>query len=237
MLLNCFIPKKNTKMTSKNKIPAKTPFGILSPFKNRMGHARGMFIFLLLFSALDLAQGQYQKTQNTIKHNDCVNFVSIHGSTNINEFSFLQLHNKKESPIKFHTQEGYITIQIPAHNFEASNPLMYKDFIDLIKADKHPYIAIRFHYNPYELYEKNGQTSAIASEIYITLAGEEKKYKIPGQIHLCHDRSLRIMGDIKINLDDFQLQAPSKFMGMVKVNNEVIVNFGLKMEQNLISKK
>lgn len=224
-------------MASEIKIPAKSPSGILSPSNKTLGQPLLMIIFLFLLTLNNHVQGQYQKTQNTINHNDCVDFVSIQGSTNVNEFSFLQLLNQKESPIKFHTQEGYITLQIPAHNFEASNPLMYKDFISLIKADKHPFIAIRFHYNPYELYEKNGQTSAIDSEIYITLAGEEKKYKIPGQIHLCHDRALRIMGDIKINLDDFQLQAPSKFMGMVKVNNEVFVNFGLKMEQNLISKK
>lgn len=223
-------------MASKNKIPVKTPFGILSPSKNTLGLAQLMLISLLLFAPFIHAQGQYNKIHNSINHNECVNYVTIKGSTNVNEFSFIQLLNEKESPIKFHTQEGYITIQIPAHNFEASNPLMYKDFINLIKADEHPYIAIRFHYNPYELYNKNGQTSAIASEIYITLAGEEKKYKIPGQIHLCHDRALRIMGDIKINLDDFQLQAPSKFMGMVKVNNEVFVNFGLRMEQNLISR-
>lgn len=224
-------------MPTKNKILTKTPSGILSPLKNTTGLAQPMLILLLILAPFYHAQGQYTKTHNTINENDCVDFVSIKGSTNVNEFSFLQLLNERESPIRFHTQEGYITIQIPAHNFEASNPMMYKDFITLIKADAHPYIAIRFHYNPYELYEKNGQTSAIASEIYITLAGEEKKYKIPGQIHLCHDRALRIMGDIKINLDDFQLQAPSKFMGMVKVNNEVFVNFGLKMEQNLISKK
>ncbi len=224
-------------MASKNKIPAKTPSGILSPSKNTLGLAQLMLIFLLLFAPINDAQGQYNRVHNTINHNECVDFVSIQGSTNVNEFSFLQLLNERESPIRFHTQEGYITIQIPAHNFEASNPLMYNDFINLIKADEYPYIAIRFHYNPYELYEKNGQTSAIDSEIYITLAGEEKKYKIPGHIRLCHDRALRIMGDIKINLDDFHLQAPSKFMGMVKVNNEVFVNFGLKMEQSLISKK
>jgi hypothetical protein len=224
-------------MASEIKIPAKSPSGILSPSKKTLGQALLMFIFLFLLTLNNHVQGQFHKTLNSINHNDCVDFVSIHGSTNVNEFSFLQLLNDRESPIRFHTQEGYITIQIPAHNFEASNPLMYNDFISLIKADQHPYIAIRFHYNPYELYEKNGQTSAIASEVYITLAGEEKKYKIPGQIHLCYDKALRIMGGIKINLDDFQLQAPSKFMGMVKVNNEVFVNFGLKMEQNLISKK
>ncbi|MCA1745371.1 MAG: hypothetical protein LC643_06680, partial [Bacteroidales bacterium] len=195
-----------------------------------------MLILLLLFARFNYAQGQFNKTQSAINHSECVDFVSIQGSTNVNEFSFLQLLNERESPIRFHTQEGYITIQIPAHKFEASNPLMYKDFISLIKAKEHPYIAIRFHYNPYELYEKNGQTSAIDSEIYITLAGEEKKYQIPGQIHLCRDKALRIMGDIKINLNDFHLQAPSKFMGMVQVNNEVFVNFGLKMEQNLITK-
>ncbi len=223
-------------MTSNNKIPTNPPFGILSPSKNILRLVQLMLISLLLLAPSIDSEAQFSKTNNTINHNECVDFVSIQGSTNVNEFSFLQLLNERESPIQFHTQEGYITIQIPAHNFEASNPLMYKDFISLIKADKHPYIAIRFHYNPYELYEKNGQTSAIDSEIYITLAGEEKKYKIPGQIHLCQDRALRIMGDIKINLDDFQLVAPSKFMGMVKVNNEVFVNFGLKMEQSLISK-
>jgi hypothetical protein len=223
-------------MTSKNKIPKNTVYGIFSPSRRVLGYGHLMLIFIFLLIPTNHTIAQFDKTNNVINHNNCIDFVSIQGSTNVNDFSFIQLLKDSESPISFHTQEGYISIQIPAHNFEASNPLMYKDFIDLIKADEHPFIAIRFHYNPYELYEKNGQTSAISSEIYITLAGEEKKYKIPGQIHLCQDKALRIMGDIKINLDDFQLQAPSKFMGMVKVNNEVFVNFGLKMKQNLITK-
>ena len=224
-------------MSSENEIPTNTTSGNFAPSNTILGLVKKMAIFLLLLTPFHYAQGQYNKLLNTINHNECVDFVSIHGSTNINEFSFLQKLKESEHPIRFHTQEGYISIQIPSRDFEASNPLMYKDFVDLIKADEFPYIAIRFHYNPYELYEKNGQTSTIKSEIYITLAGEEKKYSIPGQIRLCQDRVLRIMGEIKINLDDFQLQAPSKFMGMIKVNNEVIVNFGLRMEQNLITKK
>ncbi|WP_157482799.1 hypothetical protein [Geofilum rubicundum] len=105
-------------MPSPNKVPQNCHSGICCPFKT-LGPVRWLFFVLLLTIPLHLSQGQYHQTRNVINHNNCADFVSIHGSTNVNEFSFLQLLNERESPIRFHTQEGYITIQIPAHNFEA----------------------------------------------------------------------------------------------------------------------
>src|SRR5690554_7125393 len=64
----------------------------------------------------------------------------------------------QHSLIRFYPQEGYLSVQIPSKNFEPSNPLMYADFIKLIKAEEHPYITIRFHFNPYEFYPEGQQT-------------------------------------------------------------------------------
>lgn len=203
-----------------------------SPKNNSAGLPLLWFLacFLTCFAPLT---AQTESAGN--KHSDCHNFITIEGSTNVNEFSFQQMLEDQRSLIRFYPQEGYLSVQIPSKNFEPSNPLMYADFIKLIKAEEHPYITIRFHFNPYEFYPEGQQTETIASEIYVTLAGEEKKYRIPGQVHLCENNMLRIRGDVKINLLDFSLHPPTKFMGMVKVNHEVFVNFGLRIEQTMLT--
>jgi len=222
-------------MSSQNETIDISCPGNLIPINNKLVIVIKMAIFLLL--TLQCGNAKSQNKNIEINHDKCTSFVSIQGSTNLNKFFFLQKLNKGEQNISFQNREGYIRLEIPSKNFEASNPLMYDDFISLIKAEKYPYISIRFLYKPYEQNNKDEQLNLIEYEIYITLAGHENKYKIPGVIHQCKNSATHIMGEIKINLKDFQLQAPSKFMGMVKVNNEVFVNFGLSMEQNLITKK
>ncbi len=199
---------------------------------------RFVAIFCLMLSGMTFVlQGQNAPLMKGDGHPECLSYVRIEGSTNVNQFYFQQsLDHEKHAP-SFHNKEGYITFSIPAHNFEASNPLMYKDFIQLIKADNYPEISIQFHYNPYDIQLSGaGRSLSILSEVYVTMAGKVMRYKIPGVVHICRDKAMRINGNIKIDLRDFQLSAPSKFMGMVRVSNEVSVEFGVRMEPDLISK-
>lgn len=171
-----------------------------------------------------------------INHTNCTNFVRIEGSSNINKFYFEQnlasfnfLHTSSLS----HTGE-HIEIMLPAKSFEASNPMMLNDFLHLIKANEHPYISIFIDFSDVKLNPIPNQE--VESTIRVTLAGYEKEYHLPGTIHICQDNSLRLQGALELNIQDFNLQPPTKFMGMVKVNQKVFIKFGLIMSDNLLTK-
>lgn len=188
-----------------------------------------LFVFYTSISA------QSHFTNKTKEKNECINFVQIEGSTNINNFAFhQQFDGFSKSPIVNDGKNNLISIDIPARNFEASNPMMYDDFLKLIKADTYPIISILIHYFPNEL--SNPDNQQITSNILVTLAGMQKSYIIPGVLQNCHNHQIRIQGTVKLNLNDFNLEPPTKFLGMVRVNKEVFVNFGLTMQNNFLTK-
>jgi hypothetical protein len=178
---------------------------------------------------------QSEKSGQLLESTDGKDFVRIEGSTNLNSFVFFQkLTNSAQAQVNDGDKKSQLSINIPAHNFEASNPLMYKDFLELIKAHEHPIIRIIIFYNPKEFLVTS--KNKISSIIEIKLAGHQQSYTIPGTLHQCSDQTIRVEGSIKLNLNDFNLEPPTKFFGMVKVNDEVYVNFGLTMENDLLTK-
>jgi hypothetical protein len=157
---------------------------------------------------------------------ECNNFVKIGGKTNVNHFHLIQKLNGQEEIVE-RSQET-LTLRIPADEFEPSNPMMYEDFLDFIKADEYPEIDITIFLDNTRL--PAGNSNHISPRIKIGLAGQTKTYTIPGKIEECRDNSLHISGKVNINLHDFNLEPPSKFMGIVKVSKEVFINFELTLE-------
>ncbi|MGM0376470.1 MAG: YceI family protein [Bacteroidota bacterium] len=160
------------------------------------------------------------------EENDCEDFIQIDGSTNVNHFHFVQEIQTIQTLSEKETHKpDSISLQIPAKDFEPSNPKMYEDFLEFIRAGQFPYIDIIIFFKSKEA--NLGEKTKIAPEVEVKLAGQKQVYQIPGEIYQCRDRNLHISGEISIDLKDFDLTPPTKFMGMVKVSNEVFINFGL----------
>ncbi|MFO8002169.1 MAG: YceI family protein [Marinilabilia sp.] len=159
----------------------------------------------------------------------CDDFIKIDGSTNVNHFHFTQEISKPKKLIEESVQPPEtLSLKVPAHEFETSNPRMYKDFLEFIRADKYPDIDITIFFGNDQINpEKPGE---IIPEIKVGLAGNTHTYKVPGKIRQCKDKSMHINGEVSIDLEDFGLKPPTKFMGMVKVKNEVFINFGLTLK-------
>jgi hypothetical protein len=192
-----------------------------------------LFAFFLIFASFLTLQAQVKNSVNNDTA-DQSNFVQIEGSTNVNKFSFIQ-HLKDDSNNKIRIDDmGRIKLEIPASNFIASNPLMYDDFIDLIHAKAHPTITITIHHHPMEFVQSS--SGHFSTKIDVKLAGRERRYILPGTLYIVEEETIRILGSIELNLNDFHLDPPTKFFGMVKVNQEVFVNFGLTMENQLLTK-
>ncbi|WP_291854880.1 YceI family protein [Marinilabilia sp.] len=216
-------------------------FGLLKPESHCQTRINDNFGWIrpaavVVFSIITLAINGQPMPDKSIPHHTktdvktCDNFIKIEGSTNVNHFHFEQTFNEKEKVIETHPGSGEIVkLKIPAHDFKASNPMMYDDFLELIKASEYPYIDITVFFENIKL--PAGPENTVVPKIRIGLAGQSQTYQIPGQIHDCRQNSMHINGRININLKDFNLDPPTKFMGMVKVNNEVFINFGLTLNE------
>jgi len=156
----------------------------------------------------------------------CSSFINIRGESNINSFSFR--YNKSapddtwETSGKIDTE--FYTFTVPVRNFEASNPLMYNDFLTLIKAQEYPVISIILPKEPIKR-AFQGQKSS-CPDIEIALAGVKRVYQIDCNLYECGE-NIYIRGVKMIRLSDFSINPPVKLNGLVKVRDEIEVNFGL----------
>jgi hypothetical protein len=152
----------------------------------------------------------------------CNNYLYIRGESNINEFSFYYKSIPQNSSGDENSGDTLV-ISIPIRDFEASNPLMYKDFLELMKEDKYPRIYISFSRK--QLEDAIINKPEPCPQIRITIAGITRTYLVDCMVEKCSGQYY-LKGNEIIRLSDFNLKPPGKLLGLVKVNNEIDVNFG-----------
>lgn len=164
--------------------------------------------------------------------------ISIHGKSNINTFDFIQSGVFTEPSIKVslnQNMQGLLTnsvsLPVDVRKFTCSNKKMLDDFLDLLNAEKYPVMNITVH----KINVKTEKTST-DKDFYtgtvivsITLAGVTSLYSIPFDAVSTSDRFV-ILGEKILRFSDFKLTPPVKFMGLIKVKNELHVQLKLVVE-------
>ena len=153
-------------------------------------------------------------------------FIQINGKSNLNQFYFAYYSNHPmEIKDSYYSKDsGAIEIRIPVRDFKASNPLMYNDFIKVLKARDFPYIKISL--SGYQMVWRNTGSDTPRLQIAITIAGKTSVYQVTCSINHYPDK-LMIDGSKKIRFTDFNLAPPERLNGLIKVQDEIMINFGL----------
>ena len=162
------------------------------------------------------------------EESNCSSFLVISGKSNVNEFELtwssgvdLNLINKEFSS----EDTSYFTYSIPVKDFKANNFIMYDDFIRLMKAEEYPRIVLKISQD--QLKELESGEIYINPEISITIAGVTNIYNVPCSIISCQGNTLMLNGMEQISLKDFNMTPPVKLQGLVKVEEEIDVSFGI----------
>lgn len=166
----------------------------------------------------------------------CQNFISITGGTNLNEFELQQevpeslvcgIGDSKWIP--YPEKELYV-ISIPVRNFSATNKMVYKDFLKLVNVSTYPDIKIFMDDEQFNnLYSgRNFYTAKIG----VIVSGVTRYYRIPCAISPCVDGRITVSGSQGLMLTDFKLEPPEKTLGLIKVQNQLIINFEFRLPLN-----
>jgi hypothetical protein len=165
----------------------------------------------------------------------CQGYINISGESNINTFDL----DKELAPYDLSAQDLELMvgsgseqyeIKIPVVGFSCRNPIIYRDFVKLLKADRYPDIIIELNY--YQLEKMIFQLGGKEAEFKITLAGLSRKYRIDCSINQCGKSAFYISGSKEIDLEDFKLEPPSKLNGLIELNRKVNINFGFIFDLN-----
>ncbi len=194
-------------------------------FKKPGRSITSLSLFLLL--ALFAGGGKPGTINSSIK--TCDSFVNVWGSTNVNRFELsLNYPVKRIFPIKnldLGTKENkFYRISVPVNQFDSDNKLMYNDFLKLIKADRYPYIILEIPYG--HLQHVFSGMECTMHKINITIDGITRSYVIPGSASHCREGGIYVTGLKDIRLTDFNITPPAKLMGLIKVKDDVLIDFG-----------
>ncbi len=167
--------------------------------------------------------------------------IKINGKTNVNSFE-CECNDQEpfeEKAFLGTVENGRIdfdeaSLAIPISYISCGNKMMNEDLYELLDSENHPNIYIEFidaNWDLLALWKQNPDSDQSIGyfDVDITIANVKRRQKV----HIFRtevDQTkllLATSGDILMNLRDFNIEPPVKFMGMVKVKEEIHLELDL----------
>ncbi|MTE27721.1 YceI family protein [Winogradskyella ouciana] len=117
-------------------------------------------------------------------------------------------------------------LELKSLSFNCGNKGINKDFNKLLKSDVYPKIRIDL-----VSAESSIEDSELVVTVDITICGISKSYEILIQVNK-RNGDLLVCGTLPIDINDFQLEPPKKMLGLIKVSNEIEIDFSLVVVKN-----
>lgn len=155
--------------------------------------------------------------------------IRIAGETNINCFTCE--HNNQLNVDTLYVQSNAVgsyfelqdsEISVPVAGFKCGLSQMTREMMELLKEESYPNLKL----NVLSLKRNNNKVEAFT---LITIAGNGVVYKV------CSTLSGRqnwtsCKGTLDLNIRDFGLEPPTKFLGAVRVKEMITIEFDLKLK-------
>jgi hypothetical protein len=186
-------------------------------------------LLILILSLMELAGFSLNDGLKSGKTISSTGFIDITVLSNIDKQFFQYNLSQQCLSIAKEPETGYMTgastsrIKIPVEEFKCTNRLVHKDFLTLLKAEKYPYLEIDIPTSTGIKF--NIDDSLILKGVTITVAGVSNQYDLNCKIVKGDNENQTLDGSIRIKLTDLNIAPPIRFFGLVKVKNEIIINF------------
>lgn len=160
--------------------------------------------------------------------------LQIFGESNVNTFSFRynQQYLQKDMCVTVKSNAERISLdnavlKLKVKGFDSGHKIMNKDLYDLLKADLYPNVSIDFQSVVPQL--KSSPYKSLEVNAKVMMAGQLHNEIIEVKA-LKSGESFHYVGKTKLNLKNYCIEPPVKFMGLVKVHEELTINFDLIFE-------
>lgn len=164
---------------------------------------------------------------------DSESTLSIHGATNFNKFvcaiqsypghdTLQYFNNHTSSELQFASNQ----MLIPIEKFDCGSRQISEDFRSTLKSDAYPYLKIRLIALSGDAIKAN---QLVDGRMDISLAGVTKRYTV--KFKTGHENGdIVLSGFHPVNFSDFNLIAPEKLKGIIRVKNNLNVEFHLVLK-------
>lgn len=187
-----------------------------------------LFLVILLTSSSSIENETWIVEQQSV--------LTIYGKTNINQFS-CKLPSKKEVDtllISSFTKTELIfergIVKVDPTIFNCGNEFIKRDFLETIKAEEYPFIYIDFLDIHFENTGGIDLTKAHGN-VNINICGLKKIYEIGFNVKRLPNGKIQLNGQKELKLSEFKIKTPSKMMGLIKVSDEIEIEFQLMLSK------
>ena len=160
-------------------------------------------------------------------------YLKIKGKTNVSTFEcqFDMATISEAISISYKDYDERIQFEdtkltLPNFEFNCGGKAINKDFNELLNTEEYPEITLKLK----EISKAKIDTGLITAIIEITISNIVKTYTIP--ISIADNEGLHVSGVMPLDINDFNLTAPTKMLGMVKVSPEIEIQFSLKIKES-----
>lgn len=183
---------------------------------------RWILIIITLITAFNGIQAQNKKDNS-------LGELTLIVSTNLSNFQ-LQSTIKPDyllSKISKNTSTGELQIshqlELPLEAFQANNKLIKQDFCELLKVRTNPFIFIAMNQAFVSDMRKTKDITPL--QVELTIGGVKNMYLVSTKVDATSKVFYTLNGHQSIKLSDFGIKSPTKFFGLISVNDTVNVNF------------
>jgi len=154
--------------------------------------------------------------------------IQITGYTNVNTFELVYRSLEKDEAssnfnLKLNNDKLSGLFKIPITSFRSKPEKVLDDFLVLADAAHYPYITIEL------LNEVGMETGCDHTVLPVTIrmAGCKNQYDIPVILKKTEGNQILLEGSQVIKLTDYGIDPPVKMIGLVRVENDLKINFSI----------
>lgn len=160
-------------------------------------------------------------------------YLTIKGRTNVNTFRCHYEGNIGQDTIHVRVwprSDGTMALEnahlsVMVDRFNCGNKVINRDFRKLLRHEQYPSLrldVLKLHSEP------GTSTSSVVASVKFTIGDQENTFRVP--VEAVHDdKGVGYRGQKVLDITDFGLAPPRKFLGMVVVDQEVVVDFRLNL--------
>ncbi len=113
-------------------------------------------------------------------------------------------------------------LQVPVHSLDCGIGLQNAHLFETLGATEHP--AISFSLSDYVI-DRGESVSTVRMQGLLRIAGKERSMVLHGTVSRDAAGQLILRGQREIDMRDFGITPPRRFLGLLRVRNEVTVHF------------
>lgn len=157
--------------------------------------------------------------------------LSILGTSNVTDFECLYDNDFRIDTLSHYLalDQGIIkvsgdTLKLIIENFDCGKRGINKDFRSSLKSDEYPSIDISL------ISFKQSNRLLKEVNVLISLAGSEKIFELEFTSSYLENGLIKIEGEQKLTMSDFNITPPRALLGLIKVRDELTIKFELLLK-------